>query len=99
MGDFQPCVYILASGRRGYIYIGVTSDLPKRFSQHKLRLIEGFSKRRNTNMLVRFELFGTMELAILREKKLKNWHRDWKINLIESENPEWLNLASGLGLA
>ena len=50
-------------------------------------------------MLVRFELFGTMELAILREKKLKNWHRDWKINLIESENPEWLNLASGLGLA
>jgi putative endonuclease len=99
MRDFQPCVYILASGKRGYIYIGVTSDFPKRFSQHLSRLIEGFSKRRNTNMLVRFELFGTMELAIMREKQLKNWHRDWKINLIESENPEWLDLAAGMGLA
>ncbi len=97
MRDFQPCVYILASGKRGYIYIGVTSDLPKRFSQHRLRLVEGFSKRRNTNMLVRFELFGTMELAILREKQLKNWHRNWKINLIESENPEWLDLAVEMG--
>jgi putative endonuclease len=92
-------VYILASGRRGYIYIGVTSDLPKRFSQHKLRLIEGYTKRRNTNRLVRFELFGTMELAIMREKQLKNWHRDWKFNLIESENCDWLDLAPELGLA
>ena len=50
-------------------------------------------------MLVRFELFGTMELAIEREKQLKNWHRDWKINLVESENPEWLNLAIDMGLA
>jgi putative endonuclease len=82
-----------------YLYIGVTSDLAKRFSQHRLRLVEGFSKRRNTNRLVRFEQFGTMELAILREKQLKNWHRDWKINLIESENPEWLDLAPELGLA
>lgn len=99
MRDFQPCVYVLASGKRGYIYIGVTSDLPKRFSQHRLRLVEGFSKRWNTNMLVRFELFGSMELAILREKQLKNWHRDWKINLIESENPDWIDLAPGMGLA
>ncbi len=98
MKDFQPCVYMLASGKRGYIYIGVTSNLPKRFSQHKLRLIEGYSKRRNTNMLVRYELFGTMELAILREKQLKNWHRDWKFNLIESENPEWFDLAQGIEL-
>jgi putative endonuclease len=99
VNDFQPCVYILASGKRGYIYIGVTSDLPKRFSQHKLRLIEGYSKRRNTNRLVQFELFGTIELAILREKQLKNWHRDWKFNFIESENPEWLDLAPPMGLA
>jgi putative endonuclease len=98
MRDFQPCVYILASGKRGYIYIGVTSDLPKRFSQHRLRLVEGFSKRRNTNLLVRFELFGTMELAIQREKQLKNWHRDWKISLIESENPQWVDLAIEMGL-
>jgi putative endonuclease len=98
MQNFQPCVYILASGKRGYIYIGVTSDLTKRFSQHRLRLVEGFSKQRNTNRLVRFELFGTMELAILREKQLKNWHRDWKVNLVESDNPDWLDLAPELGL-
>jgi putative endonuclease len=97
--DFQPCVYILASGSRGYVYIGVTSDLPKRFSQHKLRMVEGFSKQRNTNRLVRFELFGTMELAITREKQLKNWHREWKFNLIESENPDWICLAKDLGLS
>jgi putative endonuclease len=99
MQNFQPCVYILASGKRGYIYIGVTSDLAKRFSQHRLRLIEGFSKQRNTNRLVRFELFGTMELAITREKQLKNWHRDWKVNLVESDNPDWRDLAPELGLA
>ena len=80
------------------MYIGVTSDLAQRFSQHRLRMIEGYSKQRNTNRLVRFELFGTMELAILREKQLKNWHRDWKVNLIESDNPDWLDLAPELGL-
>jgi putative endonuclease len=99
MRDFQPCVYILASGKRGYMYIGVTSDLAKRFYLHKNRLVDGFSKRRNTNRLVRFEFFGTMELAIAREKQLKNWHRDWKFNLIESENIDWLDLAPGLGLS
>jgi putative endonuclease len=98
MQNFQPCVYILASGKRGYIYIGVTSDLAKRFSQHRLRMIDGFSKQRNTIRLVRFELFGTMELAILREKQLKNWHRDWKVNLVESDNPDWVDLAPELGL-
>ncbi|MFN5127980.1 MAG: GIY-YIG nuclease family protein [Sphingomonadaceae bacterium] len=98
MKNFQPCVYILASGKRGYMYIGVTSDLAQRFSQHRLRMIEGYSKQRNTNRLVRFELFGTMELAILREKQLKNWHRDWKVNLIESDNSDWLDLAPELGL-
>jgi len=80
------------------MYIGVTSDLAQRFSQHRLRMIEGYSKQRNTNRLVRFELFGTMELAILREKQLKNWHRDWKVNLIESDNSDWLDLAPELGL-
>jgi putative endonuclease len=98
MQNFQPCVYILASGKRGYIYIGVTSDLAKRFSQHRLRMIDGFSKQWNTNRLVQFELFGTIELAILREKQLKNWHRDWKVNLIESDNPDWVDLAPELGL-
>lgn len=99
VSDFQPCVYILASGKRGYIYVGVTSNLAKRYYQHKSRLLEGFSKRRNTNRLVRYELCGTMELAIGREKQLKNWHRDWKCNLIESANPDWRDLAEELGLA
>ena len=76
MRDFHPCVYILASGKRGYIYIGVTSNLSKRFSRHRLRMVEGFSKRRNTNRLVRFELFGTMELAIERGGQV--FFRDWR---------------------
>ncbi len=93
----QPCVYFLASKKHGYIYIGVTSNLAQRFYQHQQGLVEGFSKRRDTKMLIRFELFGDMNTAIVREKQLKNWHRDWKINLIESDNPEWINLAAGLG--
>ena len=98
MSRFQPCTYIMASGRRGYIYIGVTSNLLQRVQQHRDRLIDGYSKNRNTVHLVRFELFGAMEQAIGREKQLKNWHRDWKFNLVESDNPDWLDLAAGLGL-
>ena len=98
MSQFQPCTYIMASGRRGYIYIGVTSNLLQRVQQHRDRLIDGYSKNRNTVHRVRFELFGAMEQAIGREKQLKNWHRDWKFNLVESDNPDWLDLAAGLGL-
>jgi putative endonuclease len=89
----------MASGKRGYVYVGVTSNLAKRIYEHKHRLIEGYAKRRNTNRLVRYEQFSTMELAIAREKQLKNWHRDWKLNLVESENPDWSDLAPGLGLS
>jgi putative endonuclease len=98
MSQFQPCTYIMASGRRGYIYIGVTSNLLQRVQQHRDRLIDGYSKNRNTVHRVRFELFGAKEQAIGREKQLKNWHRDWKFNLVESDNPDWLDLAAGLGL-
>lgn len=98
MRDFQPCVYIVASGRRGYVYIGVTSNLPQRYWQHRERLIDGYSKRRNTNRLVWFEIQATMLAAIAREKRLKNWHRDWKFNLIEAENPDWNDLGPKLGL-
>ncbi|MEY4889323.1 MAG: hypothetical protein RIQ75_453 [Pseudomonadota bacterium] len=98
MSRFQPCTYIMASGRRGCIYIGVTSNLLQRVQQHRDRLIDGYSKNRNTVHLVRFELFGAMEQVIGREKQLKNWHRDWKFNLVESDNPDWLDLAAGLGL-
>ncbi|MGQ7830206.1 GIY-YIG nuclease family protein [Altererythrobacter sp. Z27] len=94
-----PCVYILASGRRGYIYIGVTSDPPQRFWQHRTGAFEGFAKHRNCNRLVRIEMFASMEDAISREKQLKNWRREWKINLVESDNPEWTDLAPEMGLA
>lgn len=95
----EPCVYILASGRRGYIYIGVTSDLPMRIWQHRNGVFDGFAKQRNCTRLVRIEMFATMDEAIAREKQLKNWHREWKINHIESENPDWVDLAVEVGLA
>ena len=95
----QPCVYILASQPRGTLYIGVTSDLIKRLWQHREGLTAGFTKRYSVHSLVRYEMFGSMEQAILREKQLKRWHRAWKINLVESENPDWRDLAVGLGLA
>ena len=94
----QPCVYILASKPYGSLYIGVTSDLLKRLSQHRGELMLGHTSKYAIYRLVRFEILGTMDLAIAREKQLKNWHRPWKINLINAENPHWVDLAVGLGL-
>jgi len=94
----QPCVYILASQRHGTLYIGVTSNLVARLWQHRNGTVEGFTNRYAVHRLVRYELFGDMDRAISREKQLKRWHRQWKINLIESENPDWHDLAVGLGL-
>ncbi len=94
----QPCVYILASQPRGTLYIGVTSELIKRLSQHRSGAMSGFTSRHHVHVLVRYELFGDMERAISREKQLKRWHRDWKIKLIESENADWHDLAPGQGL-
>ena len=82
---------------QGSLYIGVTSDLVKRIHQHRSGEVRGFSKRYNLQRLVHFEQFGTMELAITREKKLKNWHRQWKINLIKKHNPDWRDLAVDIG--
>ena len=93
----NPCVYILASGRYGALYIGVTSNLIQRLVQHREGLLPGFTSRYKVHRLVHFEMFGDVEHAIAREKRLKNWHRQWKINLIESENPHWADLAEGLG--
>ncbi|MEL7688481.1 GIY-YIG nuclease family protein [Citromicrobium bathyomarinum] len=93
----QPCVYILTSKPFGTLYIGVTSDLVARLWQHREGAVDGFTKRYAVHRLVHFELFDTMELAIKREKQLKNWHRDWKLNLITRENPDWRDLAVGLG--
>ena len=94
----QPCVYILASGRIGTLYIGVTSDILARLYQHREGLIPGFTNRYGVLRLVRYEFFADMPSAIAREKQLKRWHRDWKMNLIEQDNPEWSDLAIGLGL-
>ncbi len=94
----NPCVYILASGHYGTLYIGVTSDLMKRLWQHRESVLPGFTSRYSVYRLVHFEMFGDMERAIAREKQLKSWRRQWKINLINAENPEWRDLAVGLGL-
>ena len=94
----NPCVYILASGLYGALYIGLTSNLLQRLVQHREGLLPGFTTRYKVHRLVHFEMFGDMERAIAREKQLKNWHRQWKINLTNVENPEWRDLAVGLGL-
>jgi putative endonuclease len=88
----QPTVYILASSRNGTLYIGVTSDLPKRMWEHKNNLAEGFTKKYHVHQLVWYEMHETMESAINREKKIKEWKRAWKMELIESRNPDWLDL-------
>ena len=93
----SPCVYVLASRHYGTIYIGVTSNLMRRLGQHRGGSTPGFTARHKVYRLVHFEMFGDMERAISREKQLKNWRRDWKINLINSANPEWRDLAVGLG--
>jgi len=88
----QPAVYMLASGRNGTLYIGVTSNLVKRVWEHKNDLVEGFTNRYRVHRLVWYELHDRMTGAIAREKRLKHWNRQWKINLIESRNPDWRDL-------
>jgi putative endonuclease len=88
----SPCVYILASGPDGILYAGVTSDLHDRMSDHVQGLIEGFTKRYGIKMLVYYEMHDSMDAAIRREKQIKNWKRAWKIRLILSFNPQWLDL-------
>jgi putative endonuclease len=84
-------VYILSSKSKT-LYLGVTNDLQRRIFEHKHKLIDGFTKKYNLTSLVYFETFNNMRDAIQREKQLKNWHREWKIILIESINPDWKDL-------
>jgi putative endonuclease len=88
----QPAIYILASGRNGTLYTGVTSDLIARVWQHKNDLVEGFSKKYAVHALVYFELAEDMQSAIAREKQIKAGSRAKKIALIESGNPRWRDL-------
>jgi putative endonuclease len=85
-------VYILASKRNGTLYIGVTSDLIKRVWEHKNQLVRGFTKKYGVDKLVYFETFIDPETAIWREKRLKKYPRQWKLNLIRKMNPEWKDL-------
>lgn len=85
-------VYILASKKNGTLYIGITSNLVKRIWEHKNKTIEGFTKKYSVTTLVYFEQHDSPEMVIKREKQLKNWRRQWKVNQIEKENPDWLDL-------
>ena len=95
----NPCVYNLTSQPRGTLYIGVTSNLEARLWQHREAVTPGFTRRHQIKRLVWFEMHGDMLTAIAREKQLKNWHRPWKVNLIEATNPHWGDLAVGLGFS
>lgn len=90
--DKQPAVYILASGYNGTLYIGVTSNLIQRIWQHKNDLVEGFTEKYGVHFLVYYELCDQILTAIEREKQLKKWNRQWKIDLIEKMNPTWKDL-------
>ncbi len=91
------CVYIMASKKNGTIYVGSTSDLPGRVTQHKLGLIDGFTKKYGVNTLVYYEAAEDAYAVVTRERQLKKWNRDWKIQLIEKENPGWLEIDVGQG--
>jgi putative endonuclease len=87
------CVYILANGKYGTTYIGMTSDWRRRIEEHKKHLIKGFTYRYNITKLVYIEFHQNFSSAATRENQLKDWHRQWKIRLIEEQNPDWEDLA------
>jgi putative endonuclease len=85
-------VYLLASRKDGTLYLGVTNDLVRRVAQHKQKVLPGFTKQYDVRRLVWFEVYDAPTEAITREKEIKKWRRDWKIALIEKENPDWRDL-------
>jgi putative endonuclease len=92
----QYYVYILSSKKNGTLYVGVTNDLIRRVGEHKESLVEGFTNKYKINKLVYFETYNDINEAVLREKRLKKWNREWKIRLIESINPNWDDLTDKL---
>lgn len=92
-GKYQFYVYFITNMKNGTLYIGMTNNLERRMYEHKNGINEGFSKRYGLNKLVYFEQFQYVNDAIKREKQLKNWRRQWKIDLIEEENGNWNDLA------
>ncbi len=85
-------IYMLASGRNGTLYVGVTNNLPRRIFEHKNGLTEGFTKRYGVHLLVWYEMHEDIGEAILREKQIKKWNRAWKIRMIEETNPDWRDI-------
>lgn len=85
-------VYLLASGKHGTLYLGVTRDLVRRVYEHKTKAKPGFSSQYNVDRLVWFEAYDDPTSAITREKEIKKWRRNWKIRLIEEDNPDWTDL-------
>ncbi|CAH0139054.1 hypothetical protein SRABI118_00234 [Massilia sp. Bi118] len=90
--DKSSYVYILASEPYGVLYIGVTSNLVKRVWEHREGVVDGFSKQYGVKQLVWFEVHSEILEAIKREKQIKRWNRDWKVNLIQEKNPDWRDL-------
>lgn len=88
----QFVVYILASKRNGTLYVGVTSNLPRRMWEHKNKVLKGFTQKYNINQLVYYEIYDEIEYAIQREKRMKKFYRKEKLELIESFNPDWRDL-------
>ena len=88
-------VYIMASKRNGTLYIGMTNDLVRRVYEHKNELVEGFTQKYGIHQLVYYESTNNVTVAITREKRMKKWKRQWKINLIEERNPNWDDLSEG----
>ena len=85
-------VYILANKPGGTLYIGVTNNIVRRIHEHKSKVVAGFSKRYSVDRLVWFEIYDDPVTAIEREKELKKWRREWKVRLIEEQNPQWFDL-------
>ena len=89
-------VYILANRRNGTLYVGVTNDLARRITEHKSKLVPGFTRRHGVDKLVYFEEYTSIFEARAREHTIKRWRRAWKIALIERNNPEWRDLSEKL---
>jgi putative endonuclease len=91
-------VYLLASRPYGTLYVGTTSDLARRVWEHKNKVVPGFTRRYGVDQLVWFEAHQSADEVLRREKRLKEWRRDWKTNLIERDNPHWVDLYPTLTL-